>query len=190
MLKLYGAGGRTFRCLWMLEEAGVHFDRELVDFARGATRNPDFLQVNPNGKIPVLVDGGLTLFESLAINIHIARRYASEFWPADHAGQSLVIQWLAWAMGELEGPHDTANRTGATVDPGPLQQSLNALRDCLSEKPYLLGGHFTVADLNTASVLLRPQYRSVARPDSSLKDWFGRCTGRLALERALAKNKV
>ena len=185
MLKLYGANGRAFRCLWMLEEAGVPYERELVAFDTGDTQTDQFLAINPNGKIPVLADGPLVLFESLAINVHIARQHAAELWPSDPVDQSLVVQWLAWAMGELEGPHDAANRTQTSVDAEALQRSLEALRNVLAERDYLLGDAFTVADLNTTCVLLRPQYRAVARDDPELKSWFRRCAGRPALQRAL-----
>ena len=188
VLKLLGRGGRTFRSLWMLEEAGIAYERELVDFASGDTRSAAFLAINPNGKVPVLLDGDLVLFESLAINCHIARRYADAMWPSNAIDQSRTIAWLAWALGELEGPHDAANRTGTTIDASALDTSLEALRRALAGAPYLLGEHFTVADLNTASVLLRPQYRSVVRADDVLQDWFERCAGRPALKRALAKN--
>ena len=189
MVKLYGAGGRTFRCLWMLEEAGLEYEREFVDFAKGDTRADDFLQINPNGKVPVLVDGKLVLFESLAINFHIARCYAPAFWPAGSVGQSEAVQWLAWAMGELEGPHDAANRAGTQIDSDALQRSLNALRDSLANQQFVLGERFTVVDLNTACVLLRPQYRPVAEADPELSGWFQRCTARAALKRATAERK-
>ena len=94
MLKLYGTRrSRTFRCLWTLEEASVPYDLIPIDFAKGESLQPDFLKINPNGKVPVLVDGDLVLFESLAINQHIAKRYAKQLWPSDDADQSLLCQW-------------------------------------------------------------------------------------------------
>jgi len=184
-LKLYGKGGRTFRCLWMLEEAGLLYERSLVDWSIGESRTPGFLRINPNGKVPVLEDGELVLFESLAINYHIARTYAEHLWPATQPNISRSIQWLAWAMGELEGPHDTANRTNSPVDGDRLGVSLNVLRTTLSRHEYMLGEEFTVVDLNTACLLLRPQYKPVIRNDPALRDWFAMCTERQALKLAL-----
>ena len=183
---LYGKGGRTFRCLWMLEEAGVEYEHVPIDWSAGASRTPEFLEINPNGKIPVLADGGLRLFESLAINYHIARNYAAGLWVGDSRDQSLAMQWLAWGMGELEGPHDAANRDQTKVDGERLQGSLNALRQLLADQAYMLGDAFSVVDLNTACLLLRPQYREVAREDDALGEWFSTCTARPALAKALS----
>ncbi|MEM7096977.1 MAG: glutathione S-transferase family protein [Pseudomonadota bacterium] len=186
-MKLYGKGGRSFRCLWMLEEAGIDYEHVLLDWSAGESRTPEFLAINPNGKIPVLVDDDLRLFESLAINYHLARNYAVDMWFNNSRDESLAIQWLAWGLGELEGPHDAANRGEQEIDVERLHVSLNALRQTLSNQSYILGDKFTVVDLNTASLLLRPQYRKVTRDDHELREWFRACTHRPALERATAK---
>ena len=170
----------------MLEEAGVEYELRHVAFAEGATRQSAHLRINPNGKVPVLVDGEHVVVESLAINLHLARNYAPQFWPTGQFAESDVHQWLAWAMGELEGPHDAANRSGTDVDRAALHTSLEFLRRRLSNQAYIHGGGFTVTDLNTAAVLLRPQFRAVARSDAHLKDWFNGCVHRPALRRALA----
>ena len=137
----------------MLEEAGIEFEHVPVDWAAGETRAPEFLEINPNGKVPLLEDGDLKLFESLAINYHLARAYASHLWPSTEPGASIATQWLAWGMGELEGPHDAANRANALIDVDQLDTSLNALRGALSDRAYILGDEFSVVDLNTACLL-------------------------------------
>lgn len=171
----------------MLEEAGLDYHLEPVDFAKGDTKHKTFLAINPNGRVPVLVDNNQVLFESLAINFYLAKRYATHLWPASLMQQSQLFQWLAWVMGEFEGPHDAANRTNSTLDTRATQQALNALRQTLSEQPYLLGRTFTVADLNTACVLMRPQLMNTVRNDPTLGDWFLRCRDRPALKRAVAE---
>ncbi|MEM1433436.1 MAG: glutathione S-transferase family protein [Pseudomonadota bacterium] len=186
-MKLYGKGGRSFRCLWMLEETGIDYEHVLIDWSAGESRSPEYLAINPNGKIPVLVDDDLRLFESLAINYYLARNYALAMWFNNSRDESVAIQWLAWGLGELEGPHDAANRDGRQIDADYLQVSLNVLRQTLRNQPYMLGDKFTVVDLNAASLLLRPQYRKVTRDDHDLREWFRACTSRPALEKALAK---
>ena len=171
----------------MLEEAGIDYERVLIDWSAGESRTPEFLAINPNGKIPTLVDEDLRLFESLAINYHLARNYVVDMWVKNSRDESLAIQWLAWGLGELEGPHDAANRHAREIDAEQLQVSLNVLRQTLSNQAYMLGDTFTVVDLNTASLLLRPQYRKIARDDDDLGEWFRACTRRSALERAMAK---
>ncbi|MEM9620007.1 MAG: glutathione S-transferase family protein [Pseudomonadota bacterium] len=184
---LYGKGGRAFRCLWMLEEAGIDYQHVLTDWSTGESHTTEFLAINPNGKIPVLVDGEQVLFESLAINYHIARHHAQQLWVTGSLNESLAVQWLAWGMGELEGPHDAANRTQTKIDSARLHRSLNVLRRVLGEQAYMFGDRFTVVDLNTACLLLRPQYRKIVREDEHLNVWFSACTARTALERAMAK---
>jgi len=188
MLKLYGQDGRSFRCAWMLEEAGVGYERIPVKYATD-TNTPHYLAVNPNGKIPALNDNGLILFESLAINIHIAREYADDLWPTDGRGQSQTLQWTAWALSELEGPHDAANRSKTAIDAARLDKSLNALRQALLHSTYLIGNHFSVADLNTAAVLLRPGYVKIAKADPAIGPWFNRCINRESLRRATSAKK-
>ena len=108
--------------------------------------------------------------------------HAAGLWVAQEQ-ISEAIQWLAWGMGELEGPHDAANRTKAEIDQSRLDRSLNVLRRRLSDQPYVMGDDFTVVDLNMACLLLRPQYRPVAESDSALADWFRQCISRPALDK-------
>ena len=180
MLKLYGKGGRTFRSVWMLEEANVAYERIPIDWSAGESHTESFLAINPNGKVPVLQDEESLYFESFAINYHLAMNHAKRFWVADNQ-VSEAIQWLAWGMGELEGPHDAANRANDKIDQLRLDRSLEALRQTLSNRTYMMGEEFTVVDLNTACLMLRPQYRPVAEQDDRLAPWFGRCISRKAL---------
>jgi glutathione S-transferase len=71
MIKLYGVSqSRTMRSLWMLEELGLPYENVKTNFRTGDTRKPDFLRLNPKGHIPVLQDGDVTLWESMAINLY------------------------------------------------------------------------------------------------------------------------
>jgi glutathione S-transferase len=106
MLRLYGTPQtRTFRPLWMLEELGVPYELVKTDFASGDTRTAEFLRINPNGHVPALVDGDLALFESMAINLHLAERYGSGgLWPATADDRARAVQWSFWVMTECEAP--------------------------------------------------------------------------------------
>ncbi len=188
MIKLYGKNGRSFRCAWMLEEANVTYERVPIKYGTD-TSTPEFLAVNPNGKIPVLDDDGLVIFESLAINIHVARQYGGDLWPEESNDQTRTIQWMAWALGELEGPHDASNKSGTPIDSIKLERSLDALRHVLGSSAYLLGDRFTVADLNTAAILLRPSYAKIAKADSQIGSWFNRCINREPLLRVTSPIK-
>ncbi len=182
MLKLYGTRrSRAFRCLWMLEECGVEYELVKTQFASADTQSQEFLALNPNGKVPVLVDDEVVLWESLAINCFLAQKYGQQLLPKSAA---LTMQWTCWAMGELEGPHDAANRSSEPIDLERLDRSVQAIRRQLERHDYLLGSSFSVVDLNVAAVLLRPQYRPIAADDPAIGDWFARCIGRDALARA------
>ena len=105
-ITLYGIPqSRTSRCLWLLEELGVPYENVPVSFI-GDAQKPDFLKINPNGRVPALDDDGLVLFESLAINLHLARKYdgGKGLWPKTADDQSRAVQWSIWAMTELEPP--------------------------------------------------------------------------------------
>jgi glutathione S-transferase len=104
MLRLYGTPQtRTFRPLWMLEELGIPYELVKTDFANGDTRTPEFLALNPNGHVPALVDGGLTLFESMAINLYLAETYGKgTLWPDSAHDRARAAQWSFWVMSECE----------------------------------------------------------------------------------------
>jgi len=79
MLKIYGvARSRAFRVLWMARELGLDYEHVKVDFASGETREPGFLALNPNGHVPVIDDAGFILWESMAINLYLAKKYGME----------------------------------------------------------------------------------------------------------------
>jgi glutathione S-transferase len=67
-----------------------------VDLMKGEHKSPDYLAVNPNGKVPALVDGNVRLWESTAIMIHLSNRAGSDLWPRDPARQADTVRWLVW----------------------------------------------------------------------------------------------
>ena len=107
MIKLYGVNDtRAFRNRWMLEELGLEY--KLVPVTEHGTRTPEFLAINPNGHVPVLVDGELKLVESMAINLYLAMRYGGGLWPDSLDDQARAVQWSFWVMLEVEEPIETA----------------------------------------------------------------------------------
>ena len=198
MIKVYGVpGSRAIRVLWLLEELGLPYENVKTNFATGDTRTPEFLRLNPNGHIPVLQDGDLVLWESLAINLYLARKYDKGLWPTSVEDEGRAFQWSIWAMTELEEPilttllhravYPEAQRDAKKADDAAVRAKtpLAVLDGVLATRPYLAGDGFTVADLNVSSVLV---WAKMARLDLSgvphVQDWLGRCTGRPALARA------
>ena len=106
MMKLYGfPPTRSIRVLWMLRELGVEFEFVNVSLVAGENRAPEFLALNPAGKLPVLVDGDFVLTESVAIVLYLAEKYASKgLVPSEPEARAQVNKWLLFAATELEQP--------------------------------------------------------------------------------------
>jgi len=166
-LKIYGvARSRAARVLWMAKELGLDYEHVKVDFATGETRQPAHLALNPNGHIPVIDDEGVILWESMAINLYLAKKYGRDgFYPTRLADEARAWQWSLWGMTEVERPLLTAmmnravypedKRDAAAADAAEksLAQPLGVLDGVLGRSSHLLGAQFTVADLNVASIL-------------------------------------
>ncbi len=198
MIELYGIPmSRAFRPLWMLEELGLPYRNIPTHFATGDTRTPEFLAINPNGHIPALVDGDVTLFESLAITLYLARKYGGGLWPSSVEDEGRAFQWSFWAITELEEPLLVLLMHGAMLPPAGrdpakaadakarLSKPLDVLEGALRGRPVLVGTQFGVADLAVASVL---SWARMLRIDLSgwpwVEAWLGRCLDRPAARRA------
>jgi glutathione S-transferase len=197
MIKLYGIPmSRAFRPLWALEEIGVEYENVPVHFL-GDSKKPQYLAINPNGRIPALVDGDLTLFESMAINLYLARKYDGGLRPKSDDDDARSVQWSFWAMTELEPhllkmlinrvmlPEDQRDAAEAQAGEAALQAPLGVLEGALADRSYLLGDTFTIADLNVASVLSWAIFVGLDLSGfARVKAWFDTCMSRPAASRA------
>src|SRR5262245_6206158 len=107
MITLYGSGvSRWVRPYWLLQELDVPFEPKLVSVRKGEHRSPEFLAVNPFGKLPALVDGDLTLIESAAICTYLGDKYAEKALipKTGTRARALHDQWVSFAITELEQP--------------------------------------------------------------------------------------
>jgi glutathione S-transferase len=200
MITLYGVPrSRANRCLWMLEEVGVPYENVKTMFGPTGSRTQDFLRINPNGHIPALVDGETTLWESLAINLYLARKYGQALWPATVEDEGRTYMWTLWAMTELEPPVITAfvnrvmlpeaQRDAKAADDAAerFRAPLGVLEGALAGKEYLLDDRFSVADLNVAAVLMiGPLAGFDLGGAPNTQAWLTRCTQRPAMARVLA----
>ena len=203
MITLYGVTtSRAFRCLWMLEELALPYRREKLDFRGPELRTPEYLALNPNGRIPTLQDGEFILWESMAINLYLAGKYGREagFWPDSAETEGLAYQWSLWVMTEVEQalltllmhkrvlPEDKRDPQKVSRNQGILRAPLEVLDRALADRDYLVDGRFTVADLNVAAVLswAKPARLSLAQLPN-LDGWLRRCLERPARRRAQAE---
>lgn len=166
MITLYGkVRSRAARCLWALEEAGAPYRHVPTDYATGDNRTPDYLALNPNGTLPTLVDDGFVVWESVAINLYIARKYGGPLWPRTVEGEGLTWQWSLWGVLEIERRLDvliaeTLFRDEATRDRAAmararegLEKPLAILASTLAGTDHMVEGRFTIADLTMTAIL-------------------------------------
>jgi glutathione S-transferase len=164
-MKLYEfAFTRSIRARWTLQELGVDFEGVTVNMRAGEHRSPQFLAINPAGKLPALVDGDLVLTESAAIVWYLAEKYR-KFLPADLAGRAEVNRWLLFTVTELEQPlwriarnrnlYPEAQRLAADI---PLaSQDFRAMADVaekhMAGRKFVVGEEATIADFVLAYTL-------------------------------------
>jgi glutathione S-transferase len=213
MLTIYGVyRSRAARNYWLANELGIPFkcepviqayrlgDPNAADAPRH-TRSADFLEINPNGHIPCMDDDGVRLHESLAINLYLAKKHGGPLAPADLAEDGLMTMWSLWAANELESCalQVLTHRAGKPElrDPKLAQAAIDALRTpfavldkALAASGFLVGGRFTVADINVAEVvryaMAAPELFSAA---PRVKAWLDACHARPAFKAMMAKRE-
>ncbi|MGV3548365.1 glutathione S-transferase family protein [Rhizobium sp.] len=206
MLTIYGVyQSRASRNYWMARELGIEFDsvpviqsRALADplapDARINTLSPDFRKINPNGMIPCIDDDGLVLWESIAINLYLARKHRGPLAAQSLTEEGLIEMWSFWAVNEIEqnsvkivrvhddGQQDTqGGKDAIAVATRLLKRPFEILNQHLSQQDYLVGNRFTVADLNAAEIC---RYciteKALTEPNPHVVAWYERCHDREA----------
>ena len=198
--RLYGiSGSRALRAIWGIEEVGIDYEHVPVTYGADS-KSPDYLAVNPNGRIPALVDGDLVLFESMAINLYLARKYGGALYPANPADEARAFQWSVWAISEIEPlqmqivvqklftPEDKRNPKVVEGATKALQRPLKVLDAALEGRDWLVGNAFSVADLNVAAVMQLMQMIGFTYAEhANVQRWANACYARPALARAQAR---
>lgn len=154
---------RSIRVRWTLQELGVEFESIPVNLVAGEHRRPEFLKINPAGRIPVLVDGDLVLTESVAIVLYLAEKYPAEgLIPKNLAERAQVYRWLLFAATELEQPLWRISRHTALYPedqrlPGDVpiaSRGFEAMAAVL--ETHMQGRQFVVGDRVTVAVSWSP----------------------------------
>lgn len=191
------------RVAWALEELGVPYRYVELDAKRKEHLAPQYLAINPHGKVPALVDDGERYFESAAILAHLGDKYgvAKNLWPAP-GGQARAdaLSWTIWAMADLASylmqylyhgldtpfsykPEDRS-KACAEFNRSQLYRILDTLEARLADREYLLGA-FSLADVAAASVLgLGARFGLDLARHPRTAGWCKRCTERPAFKRA------
>ena len=194
-LTIYGIPqSRALRVLWMARELGVPYENVPVHFAK-ARESADLMQRNPNARIPAIDDNGFTLYESMAINLYLAKKYGAgtDLAVASLEQEALATQWSFWVMTEIEKPllaimlHTVGMRPvdDATLAQckADLERPLTVLEAHLADRPWILGQAFSVADLNVASVMVWARTGKLdLTPYPKIADWLKRAMARPAFK--------
>jgi glutathione S-transferase len=166
MITLYGYNrSRWIKPYWTLKELGVPFDARNVRPDLLRTEYPEVLALNPFAKLPILVDGDFTVFESSAISSYLADKYSEKKLSPEPAtrNRALYDQWISLASTDLEQPlwriakhsflYPEEERSNADQDLArkDFLKEVSVLEDQIT--PYLVGGGFTVADIVMAYTL-------------------------------------
>ena len=194
----YAPWSSATTCLWALEELGIPCERRKLDLSAKATHTPEFLALNPNGKVPLLVHDGLPIFESIAILAHLGETFGVEkrLFPPPGLARAQAFQWLAWASVSLASAaqryHGNSSdqvpaelRNGKVADLAKLEtQGLLAILDRhLQGKTWMLGGSdFTLVDVHLAGALSWVGRMGFGTSELlSLDAWLTRCKTRPSL---------
>lgn len=158
MMKLYWSPrSRSFTALWLMEETGQPYERVLTDISTGAQKTPEYLAINPMGKVPALKDGDVTVAEASAICAYVAERYpeAKLAPPVGDPRRGKYLQWLFFAPSCIE---PAILQVFAKLDIPPVSaawgsatQTFDVLEKALDKGPWLLGDEFSAADIAIGS---------------------------------------
>ncbi len=147
MLKLYGPGrSRASIVKWYLEEIAIPYEFVMLDMQAGEHLQPEFLEINPIGKVPAIVDGDFKLWESGAILLYLAQKYGKM--PETLEQQAQVVQWVIFANATL-GPGIFVEASRDRETP----KMLEPLNRIFEKQQFLMGDEFGVADAAVGSML-------------------------------------
>ena len=180
----YAPGNASMTPHMLLEELGVPFELKLVDRANNAHKSPEYLKLNPNGLIPVLVDGDLVLYETAAIVLHLVDTHpAADLAPAvGTAERAMFYKWLVWLSASLQPQFSIyfytdryvapGNASGAAEVKAATEKRIEGLIDQIDAQlashggPWLMGERFTALD--PYALMLCRWTRSMKRPARTL----------------------
>ena len=199
MLRLLGrkTSGNVQKVMFYLEETGTPYARE--DFGRqfNNTQTPEYLKLNPNAKVPTLIDGEVVIWESNTILRYLAAKAGSAYYPADLAARSHVERWMDWQLGNLNPVYLFLFRESKLVagersadfaaQVKIMGSELSILDRRLAESAWLGGEFMTVADMCLGPIVARCLRFGVDLPAlENLKRWDATLGARDAFKRATA----
>jgi glutathione S-transferase len=203
-MKIYGSkNSRSIRPVWALEEAGATYEYQRIWMMKGEGQSPAFKAIHPAGKIPVLVDGELTLSESMAQVFYIAEKFpSSNLLPSDPIARAEVYRWVFYVVTEFE-PHVWAiaqhrfalpeDKRVPQLEPTTAWQIARAIRPLekvLATRDFIAGNAFTLADIVTTHCLTWTLSAKLEGVGDACLAYIGRMKERAAYKAAVARETM
>ncbi|MBI3783230.1 MAG: glutathione S-transferase family protein [Deltaproteobacteria bacterium] len=198
-MKLYhSAQSRSVRPRWLLEELGVPYELVRLNFGNQEHKAPEYMKIHPHGAVPALVDGDIKMFESAAICLYLADKYADKGL-APKIGtpaRAAYYQWMVYSMATLEPPIiqifmntvmlPEEQRSAKAVEEAKKSFTTIAavLEQALAGRSFLLGDQFSAADVMVGSTLGWAQFMGVLEGHPTLQAYVARLSERPAFQRA------
>jgi glutathione S-transferase len=198
MLKIWGRVNsvNVKKALWAAEELGLAYQRIDAGMEHGVTKTPDYMKMNPNSLVPTIDDDGFVLWESHSIVRYLCAKHgAGTLWPADLQERADAERWMDWAFsfqsamrnvfwGLIRTPPE--KRDAMAIEEGRKKsaQLLAVPERTLSQRPYLGGAGFTMADIPLGCEVQRWMRVPIERPPyPAVETWFGRLCTRPAFKK-------
>lgn len=203
MILYSSARTRGTRAVWALEQVGAEYDFRMVTLSKGEGRSPEYLAVNPGGKVPTLVDGDTVITESAAIVTYLAEKYPESglIPPAGTPERGLYYRWAFFCMSELEQPLWTMAKHSFTlpekyrvdeVKPTAVWEfrvATKILSKGLGDNDYILGDSFTGVDILIFHTLRWAEFTGIEIEQENLQAYVERIRNHPGLKKAIAKEK-
>ena len=194
----HAAPSRSITTLWVLEEIGRPFDLKVLDLQAGEQRDPDFLALNPMGKVPCLVDGDVVVTEVAAICLYLAERFpdAGLDVPVGDPGRGTMLRWMFFVPACLEAAimdtlmprKEPAPKT--MIGYGSLERTLGAVETAIAPGPYILGERLCIADFLLGSLLGWSMNEGFLERRAAFEAYAGRLAARPSFARAMERDQA
>lgn len=199
MLKILGrrTSSNVQKVIWLCDECKVDFEREDIGGPFGGNDKPEYLKLNPNGKIPCVIDDGFVIWESNAILQYLAAKHAQGTWyPTDLQTRARAVQWMDWAlstyfvaatpvfMGLVRTPADKRDMVAIGKARDVWSKAVSILDDHLACNEYIAGDAITIGDIPLAIATYRWLTLPIERENyPNLKRWYDSIAARPAFRK-------
>jgi len=188
----------------VLEELGTPHERVKLDIKKRETHTPDFLKINPNGKVPTIVHDGVAIWESSAITFYLGETFGekAKLWPAPGLKRAEAMKWVVWthvSLGEavyrwarntMWAPDDQKNAKAAAAASKEIRELLQLLDGALADRPFLTG-EYTLADTHVNSFVEWLRHMKIDMEGlAHVNAWTKKCDERPAVSRARAREQA